>query len=117
MADTASGRQSRRSKGGGGSRGARSGGGGGGKGRSAAPGDRVAELAGPLGKVLDRLPETQRRVLEYRMGLVDGHPHSLADTASALGLGQVEAREIEARALDHIREVVPLDRLGKLLGN
>ena len=77
----------------------------------------MAELAGPLGKVLDRLPATQRRVLEYRMGLVDGHPHSLADTAAALGLGQVEAREIEARALDHIREVVPLDRLGKLLGN
>ena len=113
MADKASGRHSRRSSGGGGSRGAR----GGGSGRPGASGDRVAELAGPLGKVLDRLPATQRRVLEYRMGLVDGHPHSLADTAAALGLGQVEAREIEARALDHIREVVPLDRLGKLLGN
>ena len=113
MADKASGRHSRRSSGGGGSRGAR----GGASGRPGASGDRVAELAGPLGKVLDRLPATQRRVLEYRMGLVDGHPHSLADTAAALGLGQVEAREIEARALDHIREVVPLDRLGKLLGN
>lgn len=50
------------------------------------------------------------------MGLVDGHPHSLADTATALGLGQSEARDIEARAFDHIREVIPLDRLGKLLG-
>lgn len=49
------------------------------------------------------------------MGLVDGHPHSLTDTARALGLGQAEAREIEARAFAHIREVVPLDRLGKLL--
>jgi DNA-directed RNA polymerase specialized sigma24 family protein len=113
MAGTQPTRQSRRSSGGGGDRRVR----GGGKARSAPPGDRVAELAGPLGKVLDRLPETQRRVLEYRMGLVDGHPHSLADTAAALGLGQVEAREIEARALDHIREVVPLDRLGRLLGN
>ncbi len=51
------------------------------------------------------------------MGLVDGHPHSLADTAAALGLGQSEAGDIEARAFEHIREVVPLDQLGKLLGN
>ena len=79
--------------------------------------DRVARLSGPLSRVLQRLPETQRRVLELRMGLVDGHPHSLADTARALGLGMTEAREIEARAFEHIREVVPLDRLGKLLGD
>lgn len=79
------------------------------------PPDRVSELAGPLGRVLDRLPATQRRVLEYRMGLVDGHPHSLSDTAAALGLDQTEARDIEARAFEHIREVIPLDRLGKLL--
>lgn len=75
----------------------------------------MAALSGPLGRVLDRLPETQRRVLELRMGLRDGHPHTLADTARELGLGQAEAREIEARAFDHIREVVPLDQLGKLL--
>jgi DNA-directed RNA polymerase sigma subunit (sigma70/sigma32) len=79
--------------------------------------DRVAQLEKPLAKVLDRLPETQRRVLEHRMGLVDGHPHSLADTADALGLDESEAAQIEARAFDHIREVIPLDRLGKLLGS
>lgn len=102
-------------KGGGPRRGAR-GGGAGRRGRGADVDDRVAQLSGPLSKVLQRLPETQRRVLEHRMGLVDGHPHSLADTARALGLGMTEAREIEARAFEHIREVVPLDRLGKLLG-
>jgi hypothetical protein len=47
--------------------------------------DEVAQLAGPLQQVLRRLPETQRRVLELRMGLVDGHPHDLADTARQLG--------------------------------
>lgn len=77
----------------------------------------MRQLSKPLAKVLDRLPETQRRVLEHRMGLVDGHPHSLADTADALGLDQSEARTIEARAFAHIREVVPLDRLGKLMGD
>ncbi len=75
----------------------------------------MAALSGPLTGVLDRLPETQRRVLELRMGLVDGNPHTLTETARELGMGMAEAREIEARAFDHIREVVPLDRLRTLL--
>jgi DNA-directed RNA polymerase specialized sigma24 family protein len=77
--------------------------------------DRVAELAGPLSRVLQRLPETQRRVLELRMGLVDGYSRNLSDTASELGLSMHEAKEIEARAFEHIREVVPLSQLKKLL--
>lgn len=78
--------------------------------------ETVSELAGPLRKVLDRLPETQRKVLELRMGLVDGHPHDLADTARALGLSLGEARDIEKRAFEHIREAVPLDQLQRFLG-
>ncbi|MDX1659017.1 MAG: sigma factor-like helix-turn-helix DNA-binding protein [Nitriliruptorales bacterium] len=78
-------------------------------------GDRADELARPLAKVLKRLPETQREVLEWRMGLKDGHPKNLAETARELGLTMHEAREIEQRAFEHIREVVPLDRLQKLL--
>lgn len=77
--------------------------------------DVVAQLAGPLGKVLDRLPETQRRVLELRMGLIDGHPQNLADTARAMGMTIHEAKQVEQRAFEHIREAVPLDRLQKLL--
>jgi DNA-directed RNA polymerase specialized sigma24 family protein len=75
----------------------------------------VAELSGPLRRVLDRLPETQRRVLELRMGLVDGHPHDLADTARSLGLSLSEAREIEKRAFEHIREAIPLHQLQRFL--
>jgi hypothetical protein len=77
--------------------------------------ETAAQLAGPLQRVLKRLPETQRRVLEYRMGLVDGHPHDLADTARALGLSMSEAREIEKRAFEHIREAVPLQQLQRFL--
>jgi DNA-directed RNA polymerase specialized sigma24 family protein len=84
--------------------------------RIAAQDPTVAELAGPLAKVLARLPATQRRVLELRMGLADGHPHDLADTARALGLSLSEARDIEARAFEHIREVVPLQQLQRFLG-
>lgn len=75
----------------------------------------VSALEGPLGKVLDRLPETQRRVLELRMGLVDGHPRNLTDTAREMGMTMHEAKQVEQRAFEHIREVVPLDRLQKLL--
>jgi hypothetical protein len=95
---------------------------GGGKGARGGAPDRhessaetVARLAGPLQKVLRRLPETQRRVLELRMGLADGHPHDLADTARELGLSLGEAREIEQRAFEHIREAIPLQQLQRFL--
>ncbi len=49
------------------------------------------------------------------MGLVDGHPHDLADTARELGLSMGEAREIEQRAFEHIREAIPLQQLQRFL--
>ena len=84
-------------------------------GRSSGSDEAASDLAGPLQKVLRRLPETQRRVLELRMGLVDGHPHDLADTARELGLSMGEAREIEQRAFEHIREAIPLQQLQRFL--
>lgn len=77
--------------------------------------ETIQQLTGPLEKVLARLPATQRKVLELRMGLVDGHPHDLADTARELGLSLSEARDIEQRAFAHIREAVPLQQLQRFL--
>ncbi|MEX0836175.1 MAG: sigma factor-like helix-turn-helix DNA-binding protein [Nitriliruptor sp.] len=77
--------------------------------------DTVAQLTGPLQKVLARLPETQRKVLELRMGLTDGHPHDLADTARELGLSLSEARDIEQRAFGYIRDAVPLQQLQRFM--
>lgn len=77
--------------------------------------DRAEELARPLQRVLERLPATQREVLEWRMGLKDGHPHDLTDTARQLGLSMHEAREIERRAFEHIREAVPVKHLQRFL--
>lgn len=91
------------------------GGSGGGRGHRGRGSSRRNRLAGELGGVLARLPETQREVVEHRVGLADGHPHTRADTARALGLSLGEVREIEQRAFDHIREVVPLDELSRLL--
>jgi hypothetical protein len=77
--------------------------------------ETIAQLEGPLTRVLARLPATQRRVLELRMGLADGHPHDLADTARALGLSLSETKDIEQRAFAHIREAVPLQQLQRFL--
>jgi DNA-directed RNA polymerase specialized sigma24 family protein len=77
--------------------------------------DRAKQLAAPLRRVLQRLPETQRRVLELRMGLVDGHPQEPADAARTLGISLGELREIEARAFERIREVIPLQQLQRFL--
>jgi DNA-directed RNA polymerase specialized sigma24 family protein len=77
--------------------------------------ERVAQLAAPLRKVLERLPATQRKVLELRMGLVDGHPQDPADAARTLGMSLAELREIEARAFERIREVIPLQQLQRFL--
>jgi DNA-directed RNA polymerase sigma subunit (sigma70/sigma32) len=68
-----------------------------------------------LRRVLDRLPATQPKVLEFRMGLADGHPHNLPDTPAALGMSVGEVREVEDRAFERIREVIPLQQLQKFL--
>lgn len=86
----------------------------GGRSRRATDDTTVSRLSGPLEGVLARLPEAQRRVLELRMGLKDGHPHDLADTARALGLSMNEAREIETRAFAYIREALSPEQLGRL---
>lgn len=75
----------------------------------------TGRLSGPLRRVLDRLPDVQRRVIELRTGLVDGHPRNLADTARSLNLTVAETRRIERRAFARIREVVPVDQLRKYL--
>lgn len=77
--------------------------------------DAAAQLAEPLRRVLARLPATQRRVLELRMGLTDGHPHDAPDAARMLGISLGELREIEARAFERIREVIPLQQLQRFL--
>ncbi|MBW3562945.1 MAG: hypothetical protein KY437_10670 [Actinobacteria bacterium] len=75
----------------------------------------MRELTGPLRDVMKRLPEVERSVLRLRMGLVDGHPKNLAETARELNLTMHEAKQIEQRAFERIREVVPLKRLQRFL--
>lgn len=76
---------------------------------------RERQLSGSLKAVMKRLPDIERQVVQLRMGLTDGHPKNLAQTARALNLTVPEAKEIEQRAFERIREVVPLKNLQRFL--
>lgn len=76
----------------------------------------VRALRDKLSGVLRRLPEIERKVVELRMGLVDGTPAKPGETAERLGLTIAEVKKIEARAFDRIREVGPIKGLERFLG-
>ncbi|MBA2577087.1 MAG: hypothetical protein H0V05_10690 [Euzebyaceae bacterium] len=73
-------------------------------------------LRDKLSGVLRRLPDVERRVLELRMGLVDGNPHKPGDVAERMGMTIPEVKRIETRAFERIREVGPIKGLERFLG-
>jgi DNA-directed RNA polymerase sigma subunit (sigma70/sigma32) len=76
----------------------------------------LKQLRGQLVTVLKRLPDVERRVLELRMGLVDGNPHKPGEVAERMGMTIPEVKKIEARAFERIREVGPIKGLERFLG-
>lgn len=72
-------------------------------------------LRSRLSGVLRRLPDVERRVLELRMGLVDGAPAKPGQVAERLGMTIPEVKKIEARAFERIREVGPIKGLERFL--
>jgi DNA-directed RNA polymerase sigma subunit (sigma70/sigma32) len=77
--------------------------------RLAAPGDGDLASDGQttVRDLLWRLDELARRVLELRLGFVDGEPRSYAETARSLGISVNRARRTEARALETLRGICP----------
>ena len=69
-----------------------------------------------LSGVLRRLPDVERRVVELRMGLVDGSPAKPGEVADRLGMTIPEVKKIEARAFERMREVGPIKGLERFLG-
>lgn len=72
-------------------------------------------LRGKLASILGRLPEIERKVLELRMGLVDGTPQRPGVVAERLGISIAEVKRIESRAFSRIREVGPIKGLERFL--
>lgn len=65
--------------------------------------------------MLRRLPDVERRVVELRMGLVDGIPQKPGEVAERMGMTIPEVKRIEERAFSRIREVVPIKGLERFL--
>ncbi len=74
-------------------------------------------LRSKLLSLLKRLPEIERRILEARMGLVDGTPMKPGEVATMMGMTIPEVKKIEARAFERIREIGPLKGLERFLGH
>ena len=56
-----------------------------------------------LGRVLDSLSERERKVIELRFGLVDGHPRTLEEVGREFGVTRERIRQIESKTLCKLR--------------
>jgi RNA polymerase primary sigma factor len=56
-----------------------------------------------LRRVLDSLSDRERRVIELRFGLVDGHPRTLEEVGRVFGVTRERIRQIESKTLCKLR--------------
>ena len=71
-----------------------------------APDQEVAHriLADQVREILDSLSEKERKILEMRHGLMDGTYHTLEEVGKEFGVTRERIRQIEAKALEKIRQ-------------
>jgi RNA polymerase primary sigma factor len=61
-------------------------------------------LADQVREILDSLSEKERKILEMRHGLMDGTYHTLEEVGKEFGVTRERIRQIEAKALEKIRQ-------------
>lgn len=61
-------------------------------------------LADQMKEILDSLSEKERKILEMRHGLIDGTYHTLEEVGKEFGVTRERIRQIEAKALEKIRQ-------------
>lgn len=61
-------------------------------------------LTDQIQEILDTLSEKERKILEMRHGLLDGTYHTLEEVGREFGVTRERIRQIEAKALDKIRQ-------------
>jgi RNA polymerase primary sigma factor len=65
--------------------------------------------------ILDTLTPRERRVIQLRFGLVDGHPRTLDEVGRRFGVTRERIRQIEAKALRKMRHPSRSRRLADFL--
>jgi RNA polymerase primary sigma factor len=73
--------------------------------RAAAPLESAAQhiLREQIDIVLQKLPERERRIIQLRYGLYDGHYRTLEEVGREFGITRERIRQIEARVLRKLR--------------
>ncbi len=61
-------------------------------------------LTDQIQEILDTLSDKERRILEMRHGLLDGTYHTLEEVGKEFGVTRERIRQIEAKALEKIRQ-------------
>jgi RNA polymerase primary sigma factor len=59
-----------------------------------------------LGRVLARLPRREAEILSMRFGLGGRPPRTLAEVGRRLGVSRERVRQVENRALEHLRQLL-----------
>ncbi|MBU4257545.1 sigma-70 family RNA polymerase sigma factor [Patescibacteria group bacterium] len=72
---------------------------------SSSPMDNVTEVLRRerVDKLLDRMNEREKRILDLRFGLGDGTTHTLGETAKYFNITRERVRQIESAALEKLR--------------
>ena len=68
-------------------------------------------VADQVKEILDDLPAKERKILEMRHGLVDGITHTLEEVGKEFGVTRERIRQIEAKALEKLRQHEKVERL------
>ncbi len=71
----------------------------------------VELLKGYIQDAIEDLAPRERKILEMRFGLVDGVTHTLEEVGKEFGVTRERIRQIEAKALDKIKELDVIDKL------
>jgi RNA polymerase primary sigma factor len=74
-----------------------------------------AVLQGEVDDILDTLSPRERRVVQLRFGLVDGHQRTLEEVGKRFGVTRERIRQIEAKALRKLRHPSRAQRLRDFL--
>ncbi len=76
----------------------------------------AADMRRQLDEVLQTLDPRERRVVQLRFGLLDGHQRSLDEIARRLGVNREQVRKMERMALDKLRRAGQAEGLREYAG-